>query len=76
MSWITESNRQKHFKYAILCGFVGTFLFALGVAMGMEFKDHQYGGKWDWLDIAASVLGGLIGQVIQVIVLTLISLCV
>ena len=40
MSWITESNRQKHFKYAILCGFVGTFLFALGVAMGLEYKDY------------------------------------
>ena len=47
MSWITESNRQKHFKYAILCGFVGTFLFALGVAMGLEYKDYAYGNKWD-----------------------------
>ena len=27
MSWFTESNRPKHFKYAILCGFAGTFLF-------------------------------------------------
>ena len=54
MSWITESNRQKHFKYAILCGFVGTFLFALGVAMGLEYKDYAYGNKWDWLDIAAT----------------------
>lgn len=75
MSWITESNRQKHFKYAILCGFVGTFLFTLGVAMGMEYKDHVYGGKWDWLDIAATVLGGLVGQILQVFFFGLIYLC-
>lgn len=75
MSWITESNRQKHFKYAILCGFVGTFLFALGVAMGMEYKAHAYGGKWDWLDIAATVLGGLVGQILQILFFTLVYLC-
>lgn len=75
MSWITESNRQKHLKYAILCGFAGTVLFALGVAVGMEFKDEQYGGKFDWLDIAATVLGGLIGQVFQVLFFGLIYLC-
>ena len=38
----------------------------------MEFKDKQWGGKWDWLDIAATLIGGLIGQVIQTLVLILI----
>lgn len=73
MSWITESNRQKHLKYAILCGLVGTFLFALGVAMGMEFKDRQYGGKWDWLDLAATAIGGAIGQAMQITIIILIA---
>ena len=75
MSWITESNRQKHFEYAILCGFVRTFLFALGVAMGLEYKDYAYGNKWDWLDIAATLLGGLVGQLLQVLLLFLIYWC-
>ena len=75
MSWITESNRQKHFKYAILCGFVGTFLFALGVAMGLEYKDYAYGNKWDWLDIGTTLLGGLVGQLLQVLLLFLIYWC-
>lgn len=45
MSWITESNRQKHFWYAIPCG--------------------------DWLDFPATILGGLVGQIIQGIALLL-----
>lgn len=44
---------------------MGTFLFALGVAAGMEYKDYAYGNKWDWLDLLASVLGGLVGQALQ-----------
>ena len=28
--WLKESNRMKHFAYAIPCGFVGTELFVLG----------------------------------------------
>ena len=36
---------MKHFAYAIPCGFVGTELFVLGLAVGMEFKDKMYGGS-------------------------------
>lgn len=72
--WLTESNRQYHFLYAIPVALVLTILCAIGVASGMEFKDKQYGNKWDWLDWFATVLGGLVGQIIQlVIVLCLIG---
>lgn len=64
--WLKESNRMKNFAYAIPCGFVGTGLFVLGLAVGMEFKDKMYGGQFDWLDIAATLLGGIIGQLLQV----------
>lgn len=57
---------MKHFAYAIPCGFVGTELFGLGLAVGMEFKDKMYGGRFDWLDIAATLLGGIVGQLLQV----------
>lgn len=66
--WLTESNRQKHFLYAIPCGMIGTILFVLGLAVGMEFKDKQYGGEFDLLDIAATLLGGLIGQCVQLLI--------
>jgi hypothetical protein len=70
--WLNESNRMKHFLYAIPCGLLLTILFVLGLASGMEFKDKQWGGKWDWLDLLATVLGGLIGQAIQIGVILLI----
>ena len=38
MSWITESNRQKHFLYAIPCAFLFTILFVGGLACGMELR--------------------------------------
>lgn len=69
MDWLTESNRSKHLLYAIPIGFILTILAVIGCAFGMEFKDKQHGGSFDWLDIAATILGGLIGQIIQLILL-------
>ena len=62
--WLVESNRLKHFEYAIIPGFISLFL-AVGLALGMEFKDRQYGNKFDWLDAAATILGGLLGAIIR-----------
>ena len=69
--WFLESNRPKHFLYAIPAAFIFTFLFAAGLASGMEFKDDQYGNKWDWLDWIATILGGIVGQILQILVLYL-----
>jgi hypothetical protein len=38
----------------------------------MEFKDKQYGNRWDWLDFLATVLGGIVGQALQVLIIYLI----
>lgn len=65
MSWITESNRLKHFLYAIPCALFLTILFVGGLAAGMEFKDKAHGGVWDWLDILATILGGIVGQMLR-----------
>ena len=64
--WLLESNRSKHLLYAIPSAFIGTILYSTGLAFGMEFKDKQYGGKFDWLDIAATEIGGVRGQVLQI----------
>lgn len=72
MKWIKESNRMKHFGYAIPCALVLTILFVAGLAAGMEFKDRSYGGKWDWLDMLATLLGGLVGQIAQCVIVWLV----
>lgn len=72
MSWIKESNRPKHLLYAIPIGLVFTILAVIGCAFGMEFKDREYGNKFDWLDIAATMIGGAIGQLLQIIIIIII----
>lgn len=64
--WLLKSNRKRHLLYAIPAAFIGTILYSTGLAFGMEFKDKQYDGKFDWLDIAATEIGGLIGQILQI----------
>lgn len=72
MNWLKESNRIKHLIYAIPIGLIFTILAVLGCAFGMEFKDWQYKGKFDWLDIAATMIGGAIGQILQIILILLL----
>lgn len=71
--WLKESNRQKHFLYAIPIGFVFTILCVIGIALGLEFKDKQYGNKFDYLDILATLLGGAIGQILQIVLILIIK---
>ena len=70
--WLNESNRGKHLLYAIPIGLIFTILCVLGVASGMEFKDTQYGNIWDWKDWFATLIGGLIGQGLQIGLILLI----
>ena len=70
--WLKESNRQKHLLYAIPIGLVFTILAVLGCAFGMEFKDKEYGDKFDWLDVTATMIGGAIGQLLQIIIILII----
>lgn len=70
--WFFESNRPKHFKIGILTGLIGTILCTAGAAIGAEYKDKQYGNAFDWLDVLATMLGGIVGQLLQIIIYNLI----
>lgn len=72
MKWLKESNRDKHLIFGIPAALIGTILFCLGLAIGMEFKDREYGNQFDWLDVAATMIGGAIGQILQILILILI----
>ena len=65
--WLKESNRLKHLIYAIPIGFIFSIICVIGVASGLEYKDYLYGNKWDWLDWIATLIGGLVGQVLQLL---------
>lgn len=62
--WFLESNRWKHFLYAIPAGAIN-FWLAIGLALGMEFKDAQHGGKFDWVDATCTAVGGFAGAVLS-----------
>ena len=62
--WFLESNRWKHFLYAIPAGAIN-FWLAIGLALGMEFKDAQHGGKFDWVDATCPVVGGFVGAALS-----------
>lgn len=62
LQWWKASNRWKHFLFAIPLGAVCGAPFTTGVGLGMEVKDHLYGGKADFVDFALTAVGGLIGH--------------
>lgn len=62
--WFLGSNRWKHFLYAIPAGAIN-FWLAIGLALGMEFKDAQHGGKFDWVDATCTAVGGFAGAALS-----------
>ena len=65
--WWKASNRWKHFLFAIPLGAVCGAHFVTGVGLGMEIKDHLYGGKADFVDFALTAVGGLIGHGVMLV---------
>lgn len=62
--WFLESNRWKHFLCAIPAGAIN-FWLAIGLALGMEFKDAQGGGEFDWVDATCTAVGGFVGAALS-----------
>lgn len=85
MNWLKKSNRPYHLLIGFLSALFGTIIGAVEVACALEGKDCQHdpinNGKkpwqwnfqsWDWLDFLATVLGGIVGQALQVLIIYLI----
>ena len=68
----TDETRWAHFFFAVPIGAVFTILCVLGVATALEFKDKMWGGEWDWRDWLCTMIGGTVGQAIQIIIILLI----
>lgn len=68
LQWWKASNRWKHFLFAIPLGAVCGAPFTTGVGLGMEVKDHLYGGRADFVDFLLTAVGGAIGHGIMLAV--------
>ena len=66
------SHRPQHFIGGMAVAFIFTFMATLGAASALEFKDKEYGNKWDWIDWSCTIVGGIIGQVCQIGMIKLI----
>lgn len=67
LQWWKASNRWKHFLFAIPLGAVCGAPFTTGVGLGMEIKDHLYGGKADFVDFLLTAVGGAIGHGVMLV---------
>lgn len=67
--WLRESNRVKHFVGGFILGVLLTVLCALGAAGAMEYKDRAWGGQCDWVDFTLTLMGGMMGQIVQIIMI-------
>ena len=83
--WLTKSNRPYHLKIGFWSAFFGTIIGSIEVGIALEGKDCQHdpdnAGKpirewtwksWDWKDFWATMLGGVMGQTVQIGVILLI----
>lgn len=74
IEWFKQSNRWKHLLYGFLVSIIAGFAFTIGCAAGMEFKDKQTGGKWDWIDFGLTVAGGLAGLALRLTIINMLGL--
>lgn len=61
-AWMKESNRWKHLLLGVGIGLASddvccAALSGLSAAGGMEIKDVQWGGKFDWTDLGVTMAG-------------------
>lgn len=74
IEWFKQSNRWKHLLYGFLVSIIAGFSFTIGCAAGMEFKDKQAGGRWDWIDFGLTVAGGLAGLALRLTIINMLGL--
>lgn len=74
IDWFKKSNRWKHFVGGMLIGAAGNDWYCavyagFGVGAAMEFKDRQWGGSWDWIDLCLTGAGSMVGHGIRQLIL-------
>ena len=65
-NWLKESNRWKHLVGGMIVGFLPLQWYAgiygaIAAGLAMEYKDKAHNGIFDWVDATMTVLGGIVG---------------
>lgn len=70
--WFLITNRPAHFLIALIGSILLGIGFGIGAGLALEFKDKSYGGKFDYLDLSITFIGGVIGGMINIYIICLI----
>ena len=72
IEFLKQSNRLKHLIGGFIVGLLSLnwwcAIYATMVAAScLELKDKLYGNKWDWIDFAMTIVGGMIPTLIYIL---------
>lgn len=73
MNIFGDETRGQHFRVGVALALIFTILCVLGAMTAAEYKDRAHGGKWDWSDWGWGMVGGVIGQALQVLIIITLS---
>ena len=65
IDWFKASNRWKHAAVGAIAALLSTIAGAAIAAFTWEICQKRDGGVFEWGDIAASMIGAVIGQAVQ-----------
>lgn len=69
INWFKASNRWKHAAIGAIVALFTTFAGTAIAAFTWEICQRRDGGVFEWGDIAASMIGAVIGQAVQAAVI-------
>ena len=69
IDWFKASSRWKHAAVGAIVALFATIAGTAIAAFTWEICQKRDGGKFEWGDIAASMIGAVIGQAVQAAVI-------
>ena len=72
IAWLKESHRWQYPVGGIAIGLASdsnycAAIAGIGIASSLELKDKLWGGRWDWIDLALTLSGVIVGRLIRII---------
>lgn len=68
--WLMDSHHYFHLVFSIIVTIACGIIPAIIVAIALEYKDYAWGGKFDFEDIGADLIGIVVGTLIRFLVIS------